>query len=227
MVYTKICISVCVRVYLLNTDKSSLSLRVSTPPIVITTAAPRHVLRHYRTVLVCPPSYSEKKTCYRVKIFLPHPHVDHVRKSIFHEHHHRDKPNPIHHVIRTSAVTIYIYIYIYTITYVPACTRSVFFNSFAWYISNNTFVYAQYTYRYIIYMYKYIFFMYLIRNSYSPPQQRIIWGCRVVQSWGQLLRYTIYLHMYRYIDSSARFHFVFGVQVKFSKSLQQSLCTII
>jgi len=51
---------VCVRVYLLNTDKSSLSLRVSTPPIVITTAAPRHDSRHYRTVLV-PPLFLAKK----------------------------------------------------------------------------------------------------------------------------------------------------------------------
>jgi len=98
---------VCVYVYLLNTDKSSLSLRLSTPPIVITTAAPRHVLRHYRTVLV-PPLLPEKNVLPCKNCSSPPP-VDHVRKSIFHEHHHRDKPNPIHqNIIRTTAVAIYI-----------------------------------------------------------------------------------------------------------------------
>lgn len=39
-----------------------------------------------------------------------------------------------------------------------------------------------------------------------------------MQSWGQSLRY-----MYVYICSAVRFHFIFGAQVKFSKSLWQSL----
>lgn len=54
----------------------------------------------------------------------------------------------------------------------------------------------------------------------SPPQQRIMCGCCVEQSWGQLFRY-MYVGTHTY--SAALFHFVFGAQVKFSKSLWQSL----
>lgn len=67
---------VCVSVYLLNTDKSSLPLLAAIPPIAITTAAPRHarIAAHYRTVLVCLHpllSSRKKRVLQQVKNFLP------------------------------------------------------------------------------------------------------------------------------------------------------------
>lgn len=120
MVYTKICTSVrvCVCVYLLNTDKSSLPLRAAIPPVAITTAAPRHArtAAHYRAVLVFPHphlSSRKKRVLHRVKFFFPPP----PRLSRFEDRFfmntitRQTKSNPSYpnHHRRVMPVNIYIY----------------------------------------------------------------------------------------------------------------------
>lgn len=153
MVYTKICTSVrvCVCVYLLNTDKSSLPLRAAIPPIAITTAAPRHarIAAHYRTVLVCPPPpplLEEKTRATPSKNFFPpSPGVVPFENRFFMNTITRQtKSNPSYpnHHRRVMPVTIYLYrcsayTYLYgPLTHSANIISCFFFNSFALYINN-------------------------------------------------------------------------------------------
>lgn len=112
------CASVCVCMYLLNTDKSSLPLRAAIPPVAITTAAPRHArtAAHYRAVLVFPHphlSSRKKRVLHRVKFFFPPP----PRLSRFEDRFfmntitRQTKSNPSYpnHHRRVMPVNIYIY----------------------------------------------------------------------------------------------------------------------